>query len=202
MSFQPSFIERTTISIFHFINKFVSWFKLPAILGALNLAIMRIELRGYNLHDGYASASAQGNSHDERMDDERYLNARHSDGKFNSLELPLMGCAGMRFGRNFPRRYCQRPTEEKLWTPNPRVVSERFMARKPGGFIPATTLNLLAAAWIQFQTHDWFNHELVRSDAFQHMYDVKTGYQLILIDRATSPLIFRCLLATDGRTAV
>ncbi|KAG4271468.1 hypothetical protein FPRO04_10908 [Fusarium proliferatum] len=160
MSFRPSFIERTIISIFHLINNFVSWFKLPAILGALNLAAMRIELRGYNLHDGYASASAQGNSQEEPMDDERYLNARHSDGKFNSLELPLMGCAGMRFGRNFPRKYCQKPTEDRLWTPNPRVVSERFMARKPDGFIPATTLNLLAAAWIQFQTHDWFNHEL------------------------------------------
>ena len=27
-----------------------------------------------------------------------------------------------------------------------------------GEFIPATSLNLLAAAWIQFQTHDWFAH--------------------------------------------
>ncbi|CCC10458.1 unnamed protein product [Sordaria macrospora k-hell] len=44
-------------------------------------------------------------------------------------------------------------------TPNPRMISERFMARKEGKFIPATTLNLLAAAWIQFQTHDWFFHE-------------------------------------------
>lgn len=34
------------------------------------------------------------------------------------------------------------------------------MTRKE--FIPATTLNLLAAAWIQFQTHDWFVHENVR----------------------------------------
>ena len=25
-------------------------------------------------------------------------------------------------------------------------------------FIPATILNFLAAAWIQFETHDWFNH--------------------------------------------
>ncbi|WP_410960564.1 peroxidase family protein, partial [Salmonella sp. SAL4357] len=25
-------------------------------------------------------------------------------------------------------------------------------------FTPATSLNLLAAAWIQFQTHDWFAH--------------------------------------------
>jgi hypothetical protein len=31
-------------------------------------------------------------------------------------------------------------------------------------FIPARTLNLLAAAWIQFQTHDWFSHGEVRRD--------------------------------------
>jgi hypothetical protein len=36
------------------------------------------------------------------------------------------------------------------------------MARKT--FIPATTLNLIAAAWIQFQTHDWFFHEDVSKD--------------------------------------
>lgn len=72
-----------------------------------------------------------------------------------------MGCAGMRFGRNFPRQDTQKSTDEELWTPNPRLVSERFMTRKPDGFIPATSLNLLAAAWIQFQLHDWVFHEAV-----------------------------------------
>jgi Animal haem peroxidase len=74
-----------------------------------------------------------------------------------------MGCAGMRFGRNFPRQYTQQPTDQELWTPNPRLVSERFMSRKADGFIPATSLNLLAAAWIQFQLHDWVFHESVSS---------------------------------------
>ena len=32
------------------------------------------------------------------------------------------------------------------------------MARPEGGFKPATIVNLLAAAWIQFQVHDWFGH--------------------------------------------
>jgi len=161
MSFQPTLLERAAIGTFHFVNKYIPWYKLPAYIGALNLGFLRIELRGMNLYNGYASAAEQGNPVAEPLDDKRYVNARHSDGKFNSLEMPLMGCAGMRFGRNFPRQYCQKPTEEQLMTPNPRVVSERFMKRKPGGFIPATTLNLLAAAWIQFQTHDWFNHDLV-----------------------------------------
>ncbi|CAG9948790.1 unnamed protein product, partial [Clonostachys rosea f. rosea IK726] len=98
------------------------------------------------------------------MKDKRFQMARNSDSMFNSLELPRMGCTGIRLGRNFPREHCQKPTDEQLWSPNPRLVSEKFMARKDGGFIPATTLNLLAAAWIQFQTYDWFNHELDLED--------------------------------------
>ncbi|KAL2834652.1 hypothetical protein BJY01DRAFT_252976 [Aspergillus pseudoustus] len=158
-SFQPTFIERVFIKLFHWINSVVPWHKLPGPLGAVNLHFLRIELRAYNLQDGYASGDAQGNAIDHPLEDERFVHARNSDGKFNSLDQPLMGCTGMRFGRNFPRKYTQKPSEEELWTPNPRLVSERFMARKPAGFIPATSLNLLAAAWIQFQVHDWFQHE-------------------------------------------
>jgi len=160
-SSKPTFFQRVFIRIFRFTNRFVEWHKLPPLLGALNLSSLRTELRANNLHDAYVSGASQGNTIEEPMDDNRYLEARHSDGKFNSLDMPLMGCSGMRFGRNFPRPICQKPTEENLWKPNPRLVSERFMARKDGRFIPATSLNLLAAAWIQFQTHDWFQHETV-----------------------------------------
>lgn len=160
-SFNPSIFERLGIGAFKLLNKVVPWYKLPGVIGAFNLAFLRIELRQYNLYDGYASPEAQGSPQSTPLPDERYLGTRHSDGKFNSLEQPLMGCKGMRFGRNFPRHLCPKPTEEELWTPNPRMISDRFMARR-GKFIPATTLNLLAAAWIQFQVHDWFNHVEVR----------------------------------------
>lgn len=92
------------------------------------------------------------------MTDKRFLTTRSSDGRFNSLEMPRMGCAGVRFGRNVPRKNAKQPTEEELMTPNPRLVSETFMKRTEADFKPATTLNLLAAAWIQFQVHDWFFH--------------------------------------------
>ncbi|PHH92627.1 hypothetical protein CDD83_6554 [Cordyceps sp. RAO-2017] len=157
--YKPSLLERISVKVFSVVNKIVAWHKLPGFLGTVNLMAIRTTLRSNNLHDGYASVAAQGNSEDEPLTDERFLHARHSDGKFNSLERPLMGCAGMRFGRQFPRKYCRKPTEEELWTPSPRLISDKFMARGPRGFIPATTLNLLAAAWIQFQTHDWFSHE-------------------------------------------
>ena len=159
-SFKASLVDRLLVNIFHFVNKFIAWHKLPSFLGAVNLEALRVELRQYNLHDVYASGTAQGNQTTDPMTDKRFEHARNSDGKFNSTEMPRMGCAGMRFGRNFPRQLTPKPTEEELWNPNPRMLSERFMARKE--FIPATSLNLLAAAWIQFQTHDWFAHESVR----------------------------------------
>jgi hypothetical protein len=157
-SFKPSLLERAGIAAFRLLNKVVPWYNLPAIVGAFNLAFLRIELRQYNLYDSHASADVYGNSRDNPLPDERYIGARHSNGKFNSLEMPLMGCKGMRFGRNFPRHLTQKPTDEELWTPNPRMISDKFMARRDGRFIPATTLNLLAAAWIQFQVHDWVQH--------------------------------------------
>jgi len=123
MSYQPGFLDKATISIFHFVNKFVPWYKLPGLLGAFNLSALRTELRGYNLHDGYSTTSAQGTAETDVVP-ERFHGARQSDGKYNSLEMPKMGCAGMRFGRNFPRRYCERPSEKDLMDPNPRMISE------------------------------------------------------------------------------
>lgn len=156
---RPSFWDRVGIWTFSVVNKFVAWHKLPGLVGTLQLYLFRVEQREQNLYDGYASASEQGNAHDFPLPDDRFLHARNSDGTYNSLEMPLMGCAGIRFGRNFSRKETRKLSERELWTPNPRVVSERFMKRDR--FIPATSLNLLAAAWIQFQIHDWFNHETV-----------------------------------------
>ena len=36
------------------------------------------------------------------------------------------------------------------------MVSRELLTRHD--FIPATSLNLLAAAWIQFMVKDWFSH--------------------------------------------
>ncbi|KIW30884.1 uncharacterized protein PV07_02576 [Cladophialophora immunda] len=156
-SYNPNFTDRLLVGFFHLVNKFVPWHKLPSLVGALNLEALRVELRQYNLHDVYPSGAAQGTQSTVPMTDKRFETARNSDGKFNSTEMPLMGCTGMRLGRNFPRAFCPKPYDDDLWNPNPRMLSEQFMARK--SFIPATTLNLLAAAWIQFQTHDWFFHQ-------------------------------------------
>lgn len=156
-SYKLGLSDSFLVGIFHLVNKYIPWHKLPKLLGALNLDALRVELRQYNLHDTYPTGESQGTPATCPMSNPRFKDARSSDGTFNSTEMPRMGCAGMRFGRNVPRQLAPKPTEEELWSPNPRMLSDRFMARKK--FIPATTLNLLAAAWIQFQTHDWFFHE-------------------------------------------
>jgi hypothetical protein len=61
-----------------------------------------------------------------------------------------------RFGRNFPLDQVM-PDTERMLTPSPREISRRLMKRD--AFKPATSLNLLAAAWLQFQVHDWFSHD-------------------------------------------
>ena len=54
------------------------------------------------------------------------------------------------------------PDTANLLVPNPRTVSRELMTREQ--FQPATILNLLAAAWIQFMVHDWFVHERSKTE--------------------------------------
>ncbi|GAB7363174.1 hypothetical protein MBLNU230_g3458t1 [Neophaeotheca triangularis] len=151
-----TFAQRILIAIFKVINLIIPWHKLPRYLGALNLLAMRDELREENLFDTYPAPDFQGSNKTDPMPETTYLAARHSSGLHNSLEQPRMGCAGMRFGRNVPRHLTAPPNHQDLMTPNPRTISEKLLARTE--FKPATIVNLLAAAWIQFQVHDWAQH--------------------------------------------
>ena len=127
------------------------WDKLPLPVAMLVLIGLRNVLREKNLYD-----TGRGPLDKPNVDDHpRYLTARTLDGTYNDLEDPLMGSLGSRFGRNVPLEYTVR-TEKNPLEPNPRTVSRELLTREE--FIPATTLNLLAGAWIQFEVHDWFSH--------------------------------------------
>ena len=91
-----------------------------------------------------------------RAADPAYTTRRMTDGTFNDLEQPSMGAKHTRFGRNVPLEKTFPEPDAELLAPSPRTVSRELMTRK--SFQPATTLNLLAAAWIQFEVHDWFSH--------------------------------------------
>ncbi|MEK6275948.1 MAG: peroxidase family protein [Actinomycetota bacterium] len=116
---------------------------------------MRERLRERNLYDtgqpaGLPVPETNGDA------EPRYLTSRTIDGTFTDLDNPLMGSAGTRFGRNVPLEFTFPEQEPRLSTPSPRTVSLELMTRKE--FLPAETLNVLAAAWIQFEVHDWFSH--------------------------------------------
>ncbi|WXC44643.1 hypothetical protein QX201_004378 [Fusarium graminearum] len=162
MSLVP-ILKSLYIRLWKGVNHFIDWHKLPTWFAVFNLLALRYELREENLHDTSPNADFQGTDKCP-MSDSKFVSSRDSDGLYNDLKQPKMGCAGMRFGRNVPRKYTKPPTEQELLTPNPRVISEKILARPEGQFRPAEIVNLLAAAWIQFQVHDWAQHFLVTND--------------------------------------
>lgn len=137
--------------VFEALNRALPWYRLPFPVAILNLVAIRNALRERNLHDTDKLTPT-----DQPPPEERCLTARTADGSFNDLKYPTMGKAGTRYARNFPLQYTDPEEEPALLTPSPRRVSRELLTRNT--FLPATTLNLLAAAWIQFMVHDWFNH--------------------------------------------
>lgn len=133
----------------------IPWHKLPTPLALLNLIGFRNKLRENNLHDTSQIPDKEKLPTPVPSQDNHHLIARTADGSFNDLEHPEMGMAGTRFGRNVPLTDAKVDTKNIL-EPNPRTISRKLLARDK--FRPATILNLHAASWIQFQTHDWFSH--------------------------------------------
>jgi hypothetical protein len=177
-----SLMSVLNIKAFELLNLFVVWHKLPTFLAVVNLSALREVLRAKNLHNtsGIAVTNPSGLRSTVPFQS-AFLTQREEDGQYNDLSKPTMGNAsvntvdpfnnsdftlsnpGARFGRNIPLSEVNPTRNAGLLEPSPRLVSNRLLARqaKSDGtddFKPATILNLLAAAWIQFQTHDWFNH--------------------------------------------
>jgi hypothetical protein len=130
------------------------WHELPKLVAMPKLIEIRNQLRRENLHD---TEEPPFPKQDIPADlDPAVREGRTVDGSYNDLNYPTMGACGRRFGRNFPLEHTF-PDTANLMTPSPRVVSRELMTRHE--FQPATILNLLAAAWIQFMVHDWFVHK-------------------------------------------
>ncbi|HKB93907.1 MAG TPA: peroxidase family protein [Gaiellaceae bacterium] len=149
-----SLLTRLYSSLTESIDHRIGWDKLPWPLGMLTLVGVRFRLRGRNLFDSGRGPLVRPPAGDEAH--ANHLTARTLDGTYNDLDEPLMGALGSRFGRNIPLDRARPEPEERLLEPSPRRVSLELMTRDE--FKPATTLNLLAGAWIQFEVHDWFSH--------------------------------------------
>lgn len=138
------------------VDRSLGWYRLPTPLGLAVLVGLRNQLRVHNLYD--TGRGPLDKPPYEDPDVANHLTTRMLNGTYNNLADPLMGSLGCRFGRNVPLSltYPEEPLD-----PNPRLVSRRLLTREK--FQPATTLNVLAAAWIQFEVHDWFSHGTVVS---------------------------------------
>ncbi len=137
------------------------WHQLPVPFALIKLLKFRNQLRKHNLHDTSGLPNQNELPQPQPDPDGRHLAARTADGSYNDLEHPEMGMAGTRFGRNVPLGETN-VDEQNLHHPSSRKVSQVLLARDE--FKPATILNLNAASWIQFQTHDWFSHGLNQPD--------------------------------------
>jgi hypothetical protein len=136
------------------IDQWIGWYRLPKFLGLLVIVGLRNILRQRNLYDT-SSLPAQ-NPARPGSPAAAALTGRTADGSYNDLQQPTMGMAGTRFGRNIPLFAAHQEPPAGLLSPNPRTVSRELLTRTT--FQPATILNLLAAAWIQFMVKDWFSH--------------------------------------------
>ena len=145
--------QRAAVAVFGAVNQVIEWHRIPfQHVRLANLDAFRIQLRRDNLIDTEVAETpprARPVPTAPAEDDRRM---RRADGRFTDLSSGPMGAAGAAFGRNIAPKF----QPELFDTPDPYRVSRELLARNQ--FIPAASLNILAAAWIQFQVHDWVNH--------------------------------------------
>jgi hypothetical protein len=140
-------VVRTTLDA---VDSRKEWWELPLPMQLAQLAHFREDLRRFNLYDTEEPVENGGNAVTSEPPPYRTY-----DGAQTDPNHPRMGQTGTRFGRNVPPEATY-PQEQSLLDPSPREVSENLLNRD--SFKPATTLNVLAACWLQFQNHDWFSH--------------------------------------------
>jgi tetratricopeptide (TPR) repeat protein len=139
-----------------------NWYRRSISLGILTLAYMREQLNKKNLKNTYPPGTLTGFQKPGQKPPEGALFFRTADGSWNNLDNPKEGAAGTRFLRNVNVDAIRPETGERLMTPNPREISRKLLARPRRGEATEMKeipfLNMLAAAWIQFQNADWINH--------------------------------------------
>jgi Animal haem peroxidase len=150
---KPGILERVYDAATEEVDQKLPWYKLPKVLGLLELIGIRDTLRAKNLYDTSRQPSVDPVSAPPWQ--ERFRTERSFDGSWNDLEHPEMGMAGTRFGRNVPIEATW-PDRDRMLEPSPREIGRRLMTRDQ--LIPATAGNALIAAWLQFMIHDWFRH--------------------------------------------
>ena len=149
---KPPFLARTYQAAMKAVDQRIGWDHLWPPLGIAVFVGLRDKLRADNLHDTGRCPGEKSETLPPPPPD--YV--RTTDGTYNALDAPTMGRIGCRFGRNVPLEETIPEEKEDLLNPSPREVSRQLLTRDR--FLPARTINTLAAAWLQFEVHDWFSH--------------------------------------------
>ncbi len=144
----PSLVDRVLQTFARCASALMQWHKWPFLIAIGTLVGLRVTMRWKNLYDTEVSPP-------KLTPGGEVLTQRTADGSFNGLDLPWMGMAGARFGRNVPinKTFGE---QQSLLEPNPRLISNQLLARRE--FAPVPYLNVLVSAWLQFMVHDWLSH--------------------------------------------
>lgn len=131
-------------------------YKKTQIFSLLKLRQFRETIRRDSQHDTFQLADSSQLPKPPKTAGALHLMPRTVDGSYNNLDHPEMGMSCTLFGRNvlLADSYLD---EQTLLTPNPHLLNLRLITREK--FKPATIVNLLAAAWIQFTTQDWMTRD-------------------------------------------
>jgi hypothetical protein len=154
--------EKLSGRIAQAVDNTVGWDKLPWPLATIVLRSLRATMRRHNFSDTNGLPTISPQTPEPVEWTPVLAESRSPDGSFNDLGEPQMGMRGARFGRNIPVSEIRAEVPPALFEPNPRTVSRELLARRE--LIPAPSVNLLAASWLQFMVKDWFSHGEGRRD--------------------------------------
>jgi len=153
--YEPSPYRARGAQISEWFTTNLPWHLWPRLLGALLLALERRVSAGYNLNLIWVGP--------QRDVDKWKIQRRGVASKLiDELRTSEQRVGGF-LGRNCP---AQPFHDRRLTEPPIQDVVSKLLRRRPSGpehqaFKPAgAQFNVLAAAWVQFQTHDWTDHEV------------------------------------------
>ncbi|GAQ86148.1 alpha-dioxygenase [Klebsormidium nitens] len=160
---QMSWSDKLLVQFLLLVDRIWPWYRMPVILGVLYLDARKHLMQRNNLKPV---------GKDQKFSfDPKAFTYRSLDGTHNDPDDAQAGAYGSFFGRNMvPQNEINAKgatSPPDIQDPNPFLVAQTLLARPPRTTVPSklspytntgTQFNVLAASWIQFMIHDWFDH--------------------------------------------
>lgn len=105
---------------------------------------------------------------------------RTADGTCNDPKISLMGSSNTAFSRMMEDAYApRRSLEVSDKEPDVRILSRELLERK-GAIKKTINSNLLASAFLQFNTHDWLAHKTYKDTVNLHVHPLSKNDPLFV----------------------